>query len=68
MQAVTEAIIEAIDATLELSAIQLAVRIATDALIKRIAELLMVLADGIEAGKLVAHYGVDSIIAVELQS
>lgn len=62
------AITTAMDAAIQAGLYDEAVQIVTTAIVERIAALLFRSQDGIDASRSVAHYGVDSLIAVELRN
>jgi NADP-dependent 3-hydroxy acid dehydrogenase YdfG len=64
----TPAIIVTVDNAIRAGDIQNAGEIITEAIMERVASLLMIPSEGIAASKSVANYGVDSLIAVELRS
>jgi NADP-dependent 3-hydroxy acid dehydrogenase YdfG len=67
-EAIIPAITSDVDTAIRERSLQDATDIVTAAIIERTASLLFVPLQSIEASKSVAHYGVDSLIAVELRN
>ncbi|PVH96864.1 hypothetical protein DM02DRAFT_102618 [Periconia macrospinosa] len=67
-QASLPAITSAMDAAIQSGSHDKAVQMVTTAIAERTSTLLFRSQDGIDASRSVAHYGVDSLIAVELRN
>jgi acyl transferase domain-containing protein/NADPH:quinone reductase-like Zn-dependent oxidoreductase/NADP-dependent 3-hydroxy acid dehydrogenase YdfG/acyl carrier protein len=67
-KAAKPAVVGDVDAAIRSEMKEEAVRIATMAILERIAELLEIEVESMDAGRSVAEYGVDSLVAVELRS
>jgi hypothetical protein len=64
----TPAILATVDDAIRAGDIQTGEKFITEAIMERVAALLMIPSEGIAGSKSVANYGVDSLIAVELRS